>query len=405
MAQDVENMPNLLNETYKRRNGPQPGEFTGITLHKRFKIGQLIGKGTFGQVYAAINIYTHHTCAVKIDTLSISQKACVLGTEIKVLHALRNMPNGTTHAPKLIAAGSSCDMNFLVMQRLGRNLSCLRRDMPDVRFTLSSTLRAGVEMARAIDAVHQAGFVHCDVKPANFAISRRDPRRVKIIDFGVSRRYVDLNGTPIPSRVTAGFRGTSRYASPNMHLHRELMPVDDYYSLLYSIAEMLTGRLPWEGVRQRDMVGAAKEAWAMSHVGLMALPRCCIQLHHYLDGVDRGPDDVNCDAIVRMLQQEMTSRGIPHQGPVDWELGATLDDYWIKAGGPGLTGAFHPLCTPPESPVSASVQIAGHMDPMDGDSIPTDPHITGRGLLARFSCGSVKVMSGVGSALLERVVL
>jgi len=75
------------------------------------------------------------------------------------------------------------------MELLGENLSELRRKQPDSRFSLSTSLRLGVQMVRATEAVHKLGYIHRDIKPSNFVIGPA-PHRVRqcyVIDFGLAR--------------------------------------------------------------------------------------------------------------------------------------------------------------------------------------------------------------------------
>jgi serine/threonine protein kinase len=112
--------------------------------------------------------------------------------------------------------------------------------------------------------VHGLGFLHRDVKPANFALGRR-PGTIGtcyVIDFGLARKYVDdETGAHRPPRETAGFRGTSRYASLRAHQLQELSRRDDLWSVVFMLAEFLAGSLPWGYATDRDKIGAMKEAW------------------------------------------------------------------------------------------------------------------------------------------------
>jgi hypothetical protein len=54
------------------------------------------------------------------------------------------------------------------MQLQGKNLAELRRAQPRGAFSLSTTLRLGLQILRAIDSIHQVGFLHRDIKPVSF---------------------------------------------------------------------------------------------------------------------------------------------------------------------------------------------------------------------------------------------
>ena len=85
----------------------------------------------------------------------------------------------------------------------------------------------GLGILDALEAMHREGFIHRDVKPANFCLHPRgaDPTSGvwRVIDFGIARCYVDDCGTVQPARTNfAEFRGSTSYASINAHYKRDL---------------------------------------------------------------------------------------------------------------------------------------------------------------------------------------
>ena len=63
-----------------------------------------------------------------------------------------------------------------------------------------TTLKLGIQMLRAIEAVHDLGYLHRDVKPSNYAMGLSPAKRHScfLIDFGLSRRFVMPNGEVRP---------------------------------------------------------------------------------------------------------------------------------------------------------------------------------------------------------------
>lgn len=97
----------------------------------------------------------------------------------------------------------------------------------------------GAELASALDAVHRAGVVHCDVKPANVILTRRG-RGARLVDFGVARR---IGSDAAPSDLVAG---TPSYMAPEQW-SGAAAPGSDIYSLGCVLYELVTGAPPFHG--------------------------------------------------------------------------------------------------------------------------------------------------------------
>ena len=126
---------------------------------------------------------------------------------------------------------------------------------------LQTTAKLGVQMLRAIQAIHELGYLHRDIKPSNFAMGLSQTNRHKdcvMIDFGLTRKFKLQDGSIRPPREIAGFRGTARYASINSHLSKELSRRDDLWSLLYVLIEFTSGQLPWRKLKDKEEIGLQK---------------------------------------------------------------------------------------------------------------------------------------------------
>ena len=84
---------------------------------------------------------------------------------------------GKEHVCRFIGCGRNDRFNYVVMQLQGRNLAELRRAQPRGAFSLSTSLRLGLQILKAIESIHEVGFLHRDVKPVNYSVcSGRPPR-------------------------------------------------------------------------------------------------------------------------------------------------------------------------------------------------------------------------------------
>ena len=126
---------------------------------------------------------------------------------------------------------------YLVMELVeGEPLSAiLRREGPlDQRRVLGLLAQVGA----GLQAAHDAGIVHRDVKPANILVTADD--RVKITDFGIARATGALSLTR-----TGTVLGTAHYLSPEQVQGRAASPASDLYALGVVAYECLAGRRPY----------------------------------------------------------------------------------------------------------------------------------------------------------------
>ncbi|KAE9421713.1 hypothetical protein Angca_003117, partial [Angiostrongylus cantonensis] len=143
----------------------------------------------------------------------------------------------------------------MVMSLLGPSLSDLRKVIPTQKFTLFTVTVVAVQAVDSLKEVHDAGFVHRDVKPSNYAIGLPGTPKEKLVyvlDFGLARSFkrVTPDGREVlrnPRKVVQ-FRGTTRYCSVNAHSREEQGRQDDLWSLFYMLVEMLIGSLPWKNM-------------------------------------------------------------------------------------------------------------------------------------------------------------
>lgn len=101
--------------------------------------------------------------------------------------------------------------------------------------------RIGSDVAAALAAVHAAGIVHRDVKPANIVVAG-DPESAVLVDFGIARS----DDTP-PLTVTGTVIGTPAYLSPEQVRGAAVDGASDVYALGLVLLEALTGRREFEG--------------------------------------------------------------------------------------------------------------------------------------------------------------
>lgn len=207
----------------------------------RWRVLRVLGEGQFAEVFEVEDVrggHPHAHYALKLERSPHTNS--VLG-EYKVLRRLRDL----AYVPKVMEVGEHRGRYFLVMDLLGRNLHSVRAGFPKGRLEVGRVREIGLATLEVLRSVHQAGYVHRDVKPANFVHGHREMDAWFLVDFGLARRYLDERGGMIAERMGAGFRGSSTYASFNAQQEKDQGRRDDLWSWLYSLVELLTGTLPW----------------------------------------------------------------------------------------------------------------------------------------------------------------
>ncbi|XP_055373380.1 uncharacterized protein DDB_G0283357 isoform X2 [Condylostylus longicornis] len=285
----------------------------GHVVKERWKVVRKIGGGGFGEIYEGQDLITREQVALKVE--SARQPKQVLKMEVAVLKKLQ----GKEHVCRFIGCGRNDRFNYVVMQLQGKNLAELRRAQPRGAFSLSTTLRLGLQILKAIESIHSVGFLHRDIKPSNFSIGRLpyNCRRVYMLDFGLARQYTTGTGEVRCPRTAAGFRGTVRYASINAHRNREMGRHDDLWSLFYMLVEFVNGQLPWRKIKDKEQVGLMKEKYD-HRLLLKHLPSDLKQFLEHIQSLTYA-DRPDYSMLASLFERCMKRRGVKESDPYDWE--------------------------------------------------------------------------------------
>jgi eukaryotic-like serine/threonine-protein kinase len=245
-------------------------------LSGRYELGRVLGRGGMAEVREARDVVLGRRVAVKILHPALAEDPAVIERfrrEATTLAALNH--------PDLVGifdAGSDGDSRYLVMEYLeGRTLADVLRQ--DGALDPATALAVGAHAASALEAVHRAGLVHRDVKPANIMIA--PDGGVKLMDLGIARA-ADTTALTAASMVV----GTAAYFSPEQAQGRAADARSDIYSLGCVVYEMITGRRPFEA--------DSPVAMALQHVN--ARPDAPSAL---VAGLPEGLDDVLARALAK----------------------------------------------------------------------------------------------------------
>ena len=222
----------------------------GTTL-SHYRITGKLGIGGMGVVYDAEDTRLPRRVALKFLPQELAgdpDAARRLQREAETI-ALLNHPNICT----IFEIDEHDGSRFIAMERVdGVNLKLhmSRTTMTDVEI-----MDVARQVAVALEAAHEKGIVHRDIKPGNIMIGPGGA--VKVLDFGLARRFkmpetgeVTLYGSTMPGRPL----GTANYMAPERILQGPLDPRCDLFSLGVVMFEMATGRLPFAGASPAETV-------------------------------------------------------------------------------------------------------------------------------------------------------
>ena len=205
----------------------------------RFRIDAVLGRGGMGEVYKAYDPTLHRTVALKTVRPGIESKEF-----LDRLYREAQACAGLTH-PHIVTvfdAGEIGGSVYIAMEYvLGENLATI---LSKGSLPFDERLQIILQMLEALQAAHEGGVIHRDVKPAN--VIRQPNGSIKLVDFGLARTE-DAE----PLTATGIVMGTLDYASPEQLRGEHVDHRTDIYSTGIVAYELVAGRRPF--VRNTDI--------------------------------------------------------------------------------------------------------------------------------------------------------
>ena len=214
-----------------------------------YELGEVLGRGTVGTVYRAVDVTTGVAAALKILLPQVSadpEISARFEREIEILEKLSH-PNvvGCLASGKTPATDPAGSRWYYVMELVeGGTLADLLRvkrvlDWEDV-------VELGWQLCSALQHLHNNGVVHRDLKPSNVYFTQDGT--VKLGDFGIALDTAAAGLTEQGKTV-----GTWLYMSPEQIRGQHLDDKTDLYALGCLLYECLTGRPPFTGAGFADI--------------------------------------------------------------------------------------------------------------------------------------------------------
>ena len=214
------------------------------TVDDQFVIRKQLGRGGMSSVWDAYDKAFQRGVALK-TTHAAELSAKLIMDEARALAAVRHPGLPIAHS-----IGRQRGWTYLVLERLyGVTVEhlMLNPERPNARISVVEAVRILTGVAEVLSAVHAAGMVHHDVKPANVMLCAGG--RVVLLDFGIMIPEVDA--------AAAMAAGTPRYLAPETVLGA-LRPGQanllDVYALGVMAFELLAGRPPFHAAHINDLM-------------------------------------------------------------------------------------------------------------------------------------------------------
>ena len=219
----------------------------GEILAEKYLIEELIKTGGMGSVYRGKHVLMDKRVAIKVLRPSLAVDDAVVARFSREAKAASRISH--PHAVNVTDFGESENgVVFLVMEYLdGRTLKQVIKD--EGAMSLERTTEVVRQVAGALDAAHEQGVIHRDLKSDNIMLSQTNGGEwAKVLDFGIAKIQQPEGARDIDITAANLVIGTPQYMSPEQC--SQSGPIDarsDVYSFGIIIYEMLAGRVPFTG--------------------------------------------------------------------------------------------------------------------------------------------------------------
>ena len=207
----------------------------GVIIGKRYEIISRVGSGGMADVYKAEDHKLNRLVAIKVlkpefreDTGFISKFRKEAQAAAKLTHP--NIVN-------VYDVGEDRGLYYIVME-LVEGITLRNYIMKKGKLSVKEATSIAIQVSLGLEAAHNQGIVHRDVKPQNIIISTDG--KVKLSDFGIAKASNS-------NTITANVMGSVHFSSPEQVRGGFSDYKSDIYSLGITMYEMFTGRVPFDG--------------------------------------------------------------------------------------------------------------------------------------------------------------
>ena len=207
----------------------------GTFLGDRYEILELIGSGGMADVYKAKCHKLNRFVAIKVLKPEFSSDQSF----VSKFKAEAQAAAGLMH-PNIVNVydvGEENRMYYFVME-LVEGITLKHYIEKKITLTAKEAVSIAIQVSMGIEAAHNNGIIHRDIKPQNIIISKEG--KVKVADFGIAKAATS-------NTVTSHAMGSVHYTSPEQARGGYSDAKSDIYSIGITLFEMITGHVPFDG--------------------------------------------------------------------------------------------------------------------------------------------------------------
>ncbi len=254
----------------------------GTVINHRYRIISLIGSGGMAHVYLAVNVATRRQVAIKVLKEEYKDDPEFLRRFEREARAVLHLSHD--NIVRAYGVGQTGGLPYIILEYVeGQSLK--QRIQEQGPLAPAEAIEIAFQVLDALDAAHQAGIIHRDVKPQNVLLTKSGA--AKLADFGIARE-ADANTVTYAGSTVLG---SVHYLSPEQAKGKPCTEASDLYSAGIMLYEMLTGTVPFSGDNS--------VAVALKHISEEPVPPALLN--------SAIPPALN-DVIMRALRKNISER-------------------------------------------------------------------------------------------------